>query len=174
MVMHRYMTESLVGVFMLAGTLAFLFLAFKVSGVKHYSRTQHYQVIATFDNIGGLRVRAPVRVAGVRIGRVGGIMLDKTTYRANVILLLNKATHLPRDTIASIFTEGLLGANYVNLGPGFDKTMLQEGDHLQETHSALVLETLIGHLLFNLSGQSSPSSSKDKSMPSGSEKRSGI
>ena len=108
---------------------------------------------ADFDNIGALKVRAPVSVSGVKVGRVSAIQLDPQTYRASVTLQINNGyKDLPVDTAASILTQGLLGSNYISLSPGFDQKMLKPGEHIETTHSALILENLIGQLMFNLSG----------------------
>ncbi len=145
-----------VGLFMLAAIIALLFLAFRVSGLTHMSKSDYYTVTAEFDNIGGLKVRAPVRLAGVSIGRVAKISLDPQSFRAQVTLLINKKdNNLPLDTSAGIMTEGLLGANYVSLTPGFDTQALKAGGVIQTTRSALILENLIGQLLFNLKSNKS-------------------
>jgi len=150
-VVKKYV-EALVGLFMLVGLLSFVMLSLKVSGLSQYRTGSFYRVKASFDNIGGLKVRAPVRIAGVRVGEVGAITLNPDTYRAQVVLFLVKDGHgLPSDTAASILTEGLLGANYISLTPGFEQDILKEGGHIKETHSALILENMIGHLLFNVS-----------------------
>ena len=150
--MLKKYSEIGVGLFMLAGVIAFMALALKVSGFSGYAHQTPYYLSAYFDNIGGLKVRAPVRIAGVRVGEVTEITLDATTCRANVMLALAPETTslLSTDTVARILTEGLLGANYVSLTPGFDKTLLKSGETIAQTHSALVLENMIGHLLFNL------------------------
>lgn len=146
--MRKGIMEFIVGLFMLAGILALLFLAFRVSGFNHYFGSDYYTVYADFDNIGGLQERAPVRLAGVTVGQVSSIVLDNNTYRARVALSINKAARLPNDTSASIFTEGVLGANYVGLTPGFDDKMIANNGMIQETHPALILENLIGQFLF--------------------------
>lgn len=141
--------ESLVGIFMVAGMLALLFLAIHVSGLTPVSKSNHYRVIAEFDNVGSLKQRAPVRIAGVTIGRVDSILLDRKTFRAKVVLLIeNRSNHLPTDTEAHIQTEGILGANYVALTPGFDQIDLTDGGKIAVTHPALILENLIGQMLF--------------------------
>ena len=150
--MNKKYVELLVGLFMMIGLLSFVVLSFKVSGLDHYTQRSVYQVTADFDNVGGLKVRAPVRMAGVRVGEVGQIKLDPKTYRAHVVLLMDlRSVKIPIDSAASILTEGLLGANYVNLTPGFEMDMLKEGSRIEETHSALILENLISHFLFSLS-----------------------
>lgn len=148
--------ETLVGLFMLAGMLALLVLALKVSGLSTSLSPSGYSIVADFDNVGGLKVRAPVTIAGVRVGEVTNIRLDKNTFRANVIMRINRdQSTLPKDSSASIFTQGLLGANYISLTPGYDAAYLKNGDHLANTHPALILEDLIGQLLFNINKGSS-------------------
>jgi phospholipid/cholesterol/gamma-HCH transport system substrate-binding protein len=144
--------EFTVGLFILAGIFALLVLALKVSGLGTAALGGNgYYVTANFDNIGGLKVRAPVTIAGVHVGEVTNIHLDPTTYRATVTLLIDQQQNqLPSDTSASIYTQGLLGANYISLAPGYDTTYLKNGAVLQSTHPALILEDLIGQLLFSL------------------------
>jgi len=143
--------EFVVGIFILVGIIALVALAFKVSGLTHIGNRSEYVLNAEFDNIGDLKVRAPVTVAGVTIGRVAQIELDPKTFRAHVILMINKNMNdLPDDTSASIFTQGLLGSNYISLTPGFDQKALKPGDNIETTHSALILENLIGQLLFSM------------------------
>jgi phospholipid/cholesterol/gamma-HCH transport system substrate-binding protein len=151
--MTQRTVEIGVGFFMLVGILALLMLALKVSGLGNSMGVNGYEVKANFDNIGGLRPRAPVSLAGVRIGQVTQIDLDPASFKAVVTMQIEKQQNkLPSDTAASIFTEGLLGANYISLTPGFNETVLKNGDAIQETHPALVLENLIGQLIFKLSG----------------------
>lgn len=147
--------EMIVGLFMLAGVAALLVLALKVSGLTTYIGGQGYYVTAAFDNIGDLKVRSPVTISGVRIGQVEAIKLDPETFRANVIMLIYKQYNdIPVDSSARIFTQGLLGSNYISLSPGFQNTYLRNGDKIADTHSALILENLIGQLLFKVSGSS--------------------
>lgn len=151
--MYSRTVEIVVGAFMAAGIAALMILAFKVSGFSYYSSGTYFTVTAPFDNIGGLKPRAPVSIAGVVIGRVEDITLNASTYRAEVKLLINKSENkLPADTSASILTQGLLGANYISLTPGFDTQFLKNGSRLESTHSAMILENLIGQLLFSLKG----------------------
>lgn len=142
--------EITVGLFVLAGILALLTLALKVSGLSSYMGTNGYLITASFDNIGGLKPRAPVTIAGVRVGEVTNINLDPTTFKATVTMQIDShQNQIPSDTAANIFTQGLLGANYISLTPGYAQTVLKNGDHLASTHPALILENLIGQLLFN-------------------------
>lgn len=151
----RSVIEILVGLFMIAGILALVFLAFRVSGLTEYSNRHNYVVYAEFDNIGDLKARAPVTIGGVRIGQVGDITLDKQTFRAKVSLLISdKFNDIPTDSTAGILTQGLLGSNYISLTPGFDNTFLQNKGEIENTRSALILENLIGQFLLNMKGDS--------------------
>lgn len=151
--MRNHWLEVGVGFFIIVALCGLLFLAFKVSGLTQLGNGHYYVLKADFDNIGGLKVRAPVSVSGVTVGRVSNIQLDPQTYRASVTLQINNGyKDLPDDTSASILTQGLLGSNYISLSPGFDQKMLQPGGRIETTHSALILENLIGQLMFNLSG----------------------
>ena len=150
--MRNHWLELGVGLFIIAALCALLFLAFRVSGLSTDPGDKDYYIVtADFDNIGGLKTRAPVTVSGVKVGRVSNIQLNSQTYRATVTLQINNNfKDLPVDSSASIFTQGLLGSNYVSLSPGFENQMLRPGDRIQTTHSALILENLIGQLMFNL------------------------
>lgn len=146
-------TEIIVGIFMLFGLIAILFLALKVSGLTDAMGSSGYAVNANFANIGGLKTRAPVTVAGVRVGYVESIHLDPNTFQAQVQLVINKSVDdLSSDTSASILTAGLLGSNYISLTPGYDKARLKNGSIISNTHSALILENLIGKLIYKVSG----------------------
>ncbi len=148
--MHTRTVEIWVGLFIAAGMAALFMLAMQVSNLTVVSSDEGYTVTAKFDNIGGLKVRSPVTVAGVRVGRVSNIGFDPKTFQAVVSLnISNQYKELPADTSASIFTAGLLGEQYIGLEPGGDMEMLKEGDELMLTQSALVLEQLIGQFLFN-------------------------
>lgn len=145
--------EFVVGIFMVAGLVALILLAFKVSGLVAFGTGQYYTLTANFDNIGNLKVRAPVSISGVRVGQVSGISINRNNFRAEVILHIEKKMNtLPIDTSASIFTQGILGSNYINLTPGFEQKNLKNGDRIEITHSALILENLIGQLIYNLKG----------------------
>jgi len=128
-----------------------LMLALKVSGLSTAMGSDGYVVSASFDNIGGLKIRAPVTLSGVRVGEVTDIGLDKNTFKAVVTMRIDSdQSRLPTDTSASILTQGLLGANYISFNPGFDETFLKNGDRIVNTHPAIILENLIGQLLFSL------------------------
>lgn len=147
-------TELWVGIFVLLGLAAFLMLAVRVSDITQLGNAQGYTVSARFDDIGSLKVRAPVTLAGVRIGRVTGIRVDTDRFDAIVDLTIEAAyDNLPEDTGASILTSGLVGEQYVGLEPGGAETVLAEGDSIQLTQGALVIERLIGRFLTTLSDQ---------------------
>ncbi len=141
--------ETLVGLFVLLGLLGLVFLALKAANLGSFNGGDTYQVQARFDNIGGLKVRAPVRSAGVTVGRVSAISLDGKTYQGVVTLDLDKGFQFPRDSSAKILTAGLLGDQYIGLEPGGDEKNLAAGDVIKQTQSAVVLENLIGQFLFN-------------------------
>lgn len=148
--MRLRLIEIAVGVFMLAGFVALFFLAMKVSNLGASSITDGYQVSARFDNVGSLKVRAPVTMAGVRVGRVEAIAFDKDTYEAVVSMRIDRRYDtIPADTFANIFTSGLLGEQYVGLSPGGSDEYLADGDEFDYTQSALVLEQMIGQFLFS-------------------------
>jgi phospholipid/cholesterol/gamma-HCH transport system substrate-binding protein len=142
------MLDLWVGLFVALGFAALVFLAVKVGSSSNVSRGSTYSVKADFDNIGGLKERAAVRSAGVLVGRVGRIRLDSRTYRAVVRLDINEKYKFPADTGASILTSGLLGEQYIGLDPGGDAEILKDGDILQVTQSAMVLEKLITQFMF--------------------------
>ena len=138
------------GVFVLAGIVALFMLAFKVGNLSSFSlSSNNYVLYANFENIGGLKVRAPVKSAGVVVGRIADIRFDNKDYVARVTLSLDKRYQFPKDTFASILTSGLLGEQYVGLDAGGDSENLQPGDTIKKTQSAVVLEKLIGQFLFN-------------------------
>jgi phospholipid/cholesterol/gamma-HCH transport system substrate-binding protein len=139
-----------VGLFVALGFAALLMLAMKVSNLSESSTDDGYELIARFDNIGGLKVRSPVTMAGVRIGRVSAIGFDSQTYEAVVTLTIgSKYDQLPSDTSASIFTAGLLGEQYVGLEAGGSLQYLGDKDEIKLTQSAVVLEQIIGQFLYN-------------------------
>jgi phospholipid/cholesterol/gamma-HCH transport system substrate-binding protein len=142
--------EFSVGAFMLAGFAALVFLALKVSGLSLDTAKETYRVTANFENIGGLTERAKVTMAGVVIGRVANIYLDKDDYVAVVEMdIYNHVDNLSLDSTASILTAGLLGEKYIGIMVGAESEYLQDGDEIWDTQSALVLEDLIGKFLFN-------------------------
>ena len=145
--MTRKAVETTVGLFLLIGVAAMIWLALKV-GNWSPATTHDYEVTAHFDNIGGLTIKAPVTLAGVTIGRVASIGIDTDDYSARITLQIDQAhDNLPTDTSAAILTSGLLGAQYVGLDPGAEETYLKDGDRIEITQSAVVLEHLIGQIL---------------------------
>jgi len=146
--MNRSTIDLWVGIFVAAGFAGLLFLALKVGNLATFSTDPTYQVQARFANIGGLKVRAPVKSAGVVVGRVGEVRFDNESFEAIVSMNLNAAYQFPRDTTAKILTSGLLGEQYVGLEAGGDGMMLKSGDRLRLTQSAVVLENLISQFLF--------------------------
>ena len=143
------MMEIAVGFFIACGMAALFVLAMKVSNITSIGDNNGYTLTARFDNIGGLKVRAPVTVGGVRIGRVTNVGFDEQRYQAVVTLKIeDKYRRLPVDSSASIYTAGLLGEQYVSLDPGGAETFLKNGDSIKLTQSALVMEQLIGRFLF--------------------------
>jgi phospholipid/cholesterol/gamma-HCH transport system substrate-binding protein len=147
--MNRSMIDLWVGVFVAAGFAGLLFLALKVGNLATFSTNQTYQVEAKFANIGGLKVRGPVKSAGVVVGRVAGIRFDTESYEAIVSMTVDTSYQFPRDTTAKILTSGILGEQYVGLEAGGDGVMLKQGDRIRLTQSAVVLENLISQFLFN-------------------------
>ena len=147
--MNRSMIDLWVGVFVALGFAALLFLALKVGNLASFSTNQTYQVNAKFANIGGLKVRGPVKSAGVVVGRVADIRFDNESYEALVTMTLDVNYQFPRDTTAKILTSGILGEQYVGLEAGGDGVMLKQGDRVRLTQSAVVLENLISQFLFN-------------------------
>lgn len=158
--MSRATVDLWVGLFVAAGIVALMLLAFKVSNAStSFQAEQEYSVIADFENIGSLRPRAPVRSSGVLVGRVESVTFDTKKYVARVTLKIDERYPFPRDTTASVLTSGLLGEQYVGLDAGGDDEMLKDGDAIKITQSAVVLEKLIGQFLFNKS-QDAGSASK--------------
>ena len=147
--MKRKALDLWVGVFVAIGLGALLFLALKVGDLASFSTAETYLVKANFDNIGGLKKRAPVKSAGVVVGRVEKIDFDTESYEAAVTIAIDKRYVFPKDTSAKILTAGLLGEQYIGLTAGGDTVKLQDGDTLKITQSAVVLENLISQFLFN-------------------------
>lgn len=140
--------QFIVGLFVLLGLVALAILATKV-GTASIGNADSYSVTAKFENIGGLNVKAPVAIGGVRIGRVTDISLDTTEFSAIVTMSIDKNYELPWDTSAAILTSGLLGAQFVGLEPGGDEEFLSDGDEIELTQSTIQLENLIGQFMFN-------------------------
>lgn len=147
--MNRAAIDLWVGFFVALGLAALLFLALKVGNLSSADVGETYSLQARFDNIGGLKVRAPVKSAGVVVGRVGEIRFDAENYVALVSMQIDKRYQFPRDTFATINTSGLLGEQYVGFEVGGDPEMLKAGDLVKKTQSAVVLEKLISQFMFD-------------------------
>ena len=148
--MDQKKLEIIVGAFVAVGIAALVMLAMKVSNLGSFDEKNGYEVQANFENIGGLKVRAPVMLAGVRVGQVVNVHLDTATFEAVVMLKISEQyNNLPMDTSAAIFTSGLLGEQYISLEPGGEDKVLKEGSKLALTQSAIVLEQVIGQVLFS-------------------------
>lgn len=146
--MNRKAIDLWVGFFVALGLASLLFLALKVGNLASANFGPTYRVMAKFDNIGGLKVRGPVKSAGVVVGRVAEIGFDPASYEAVVALEIDGRYQFPKDTFASILTSGLLGEQYIGLDVGGDSAMLKAGDRIAKTQSAVVLEKLISQFLF--------------------------
>ncbi len=155
--MERKTLDLWVGLFVALGIGALLFLAVKVGNLSAISVSDTYEVHAHFDNIGGLKRRAPVKSAGVVVGNIVDISFDPQRFDAKVTIGIDKRYPFTKDTTASILTSGLLGEQYLGLEAGADPEALQSGDTLMLTQSAVVLEKLIGKFLFNTSSESKDS-----------------
>jgi len=146
--------EMAVGLFLVAGFAALFFLAIKVSGLSDETGRPSYRVYASFQNAGGLTVRAKVTMAGVAIGRVSNIVLDPKTLKAKVSLDIYKDVNtIDNDSVASILTSGLLGEKYIGIVPGAGDEIIKDGDEIEQTQSALVLEDLIGKFLSSMANK---------------------
>lgn len=144
--------ETLVGLFLLAVIVSLITLAFKVSGLTTFFNPEGYTITAAFDDIGQLRTRGSVKIGGVTVGEVTEIAIDPASYKAVVTMRLNANTgDIPVDSSASILTAGLLGDNYIAITPMYSKDFLKNGSMIEETHSAMILEKLIGQFLFSVS-----------------------
>jgi phospholipid/cholesterol/gamma-HCH transport system substrate-binding protein len=147
--MRKSAIDVWVGIFVAIGLLAALFLALKVGNMNAISFQPTYTITARFDNIGGLKPRAPVKSAGVVVGRIADIRFDDTTYQATVTMTLERSYQFPKDSSAKILTSGLLGEQYVGLEAGGSDQMLAQGNMITQTQSAVVLENLISQFLYN-------------------------
>jgi phospholipid/cholesterol/gamma-HCH transport system substrate-binding protein len=147
--MQKSKHDVWVGLFVLLGGAAILFLALKAGNLLTLSFDSGYTVTARFDNIGGLKRQAAVKSAGVVVGRVQSITFDSKTYQAQVELAINKGVAFPKDSSAKILTAGLLGEQYIGLEPGYGETNLAAGDTIKATQSAIVLENLISQFLYS-------------------------
>ena len=154
--MNKTVLDLWVGLFVIAGIAALLFLTLKVGSMSAVNASNSYEVVARFDNIGGLKPRAPVKSAGVVVGRVADIRFDNETYEAVVTLRLDKRYAFPKDTSAAIMTSGLLGEQYIGLEAGGDSVLLKDKDRILLTQSAVVLENLIGQFIYGKAQEGAP------------------
>lgn len=150
--MSHEKTDFWVGLFVLLGAVALVFLALRAGNMSTFSLAPTYRVHAYFDNMGGLKLRAPVKSSGVVVGRVSDIRFDTDRYQAVATFDLEKGFDFPTDTSASILTSGLLGDQYIGLTPGGEDKMLSDNDEIVYTQSAVVLEELISKFLYNMAG----------------------
>jgi len=142
--------EIAVGLFVAAGLAALFMLAMKVSNLANYTGDDGYEILARFDNIGGLKVRSPVAASGVRVGQVTGIEYDSGGYEARVTMSIDpQYDKFPTDTAASVLTSGLLGEQFIGLQPGAEEEYLIAGSEIELTQSALVLEQIVGQFLYS-------------------------
>ena len=160
--MERKTLDLWVGLFVVAGMAAVLVLAMKVGNLGTFNMSESYDLQADFDNIGGLKARAPVKSAGVVVGRVTGSTFDNASYRARVSMVVDKRYQFPKDTFAKILTAGLLGEQYIGLDPGGDEVNLKSGDKIAKTQPAMVLESLISSFMYNKAadGEAAPAAKK--------------
>jgi phospholipid/cholesterol/gamma-HCH transport system substrate-binding protein len=147
--MTRKELDLWVGIFAVVGVGAILSLSLKVANLASFSSSETYQIMAKFENIGGLKIRAPVKSAGVVVGRVGDIRFDNESFEALVAMNIDSHFTFPKDSSAKILTSGLLGEQYIGITAGGDSANLKGGDTLKLTQSAVVLENLIGQFLYN-------------------------
>ena len=145
--------DTLVGLFVASGLIALFFMAMQISNLSSFSKKNIYTISAHFENSGGLKIKSPVSVAGVRIGRVSNIILDKETYESIVEMQISSKYKLPEDTIAGIYTAGLLGEQYVSLEPGGSEEFMEANGTIDITQSAIILEEVIGQFLFNATAE---------------------
>ena len=160
--MAKKSTEAMVGAFVVLGLAGFVFLALKAANLASFGSAQTYRLSARFDNIGSLKVRAPVRSAGVSIGHVTAITLDAKTYQGLVSMEIKQGIEFPRDSSAKILTAGVLGDQYVGIEPGSDDKNIGPNEVIKQTQSAVVLEDLLGRLIFNKAADAGSTSGATK------------
>ena len=152
--MRKSLIEFWVGLFVVAGIAAIVLLAFRVDSASIFEMENDYKIYATFDNIGGLNIKAPVTIAGVNIGRVSGIAVNMDNFSARVEMTISdKFARIPIDSSARILTSGLLGAQYIGLEQGAEDIFLKGGDLIEFTQSSFSLEDVIGEFLFRVTTQ---------------------
>ena len=154
--MNKTILDLWVGLFVIAGIAALVFLTLKVGSMNAVSTSESYEVVARFENIGGLKSRAPVKSAGVVVGRVVDVTFDNETYEAAVTLRLDKRYAFPKDSSAAIMTSGLLGEQYIGIEAGGDSEKLKDQDRILITQDAVVLENLIGQFLYGKAQEGAP------------------
>ncbi|HEX5804672.1 MAG TPA: outer membrane lipid asymmetry maintenance protein MlaD [Azospira sp.] len=169
--MGKRSIETLVGLFVLLGMGALVFLALKAANLASFGEHKGYTVSARFDNIGGLKPRAPVRSAGVVVGRVKSISLDAKTYQGLVRMEIDNHVKFPKDSSAKILTSGLLGDQYIGIEAGGDEKELAAGDVIRQTQSAVVLENLIGQMIFNRAADAGTSAAAAATPPQPAPKK---
>lgn len=167
--MDRTTIDMWVGIFVTLGVAALLGLAMKVGNLTTNTIGETYTVTANFENIGGLKPRAPVKSAGVVVGRVADITFDPATYEAVVSLTIDKRYPFPKDTFANIYTAGLLGEQYIGLEAGGDETNLANGDKITQTQDAVVLEKMISQFLYNKASEPAAPTANSESTKSESD-----
>lgn len=168
--LSQRLIDSLVGLFLLFSTLALTMLAFKVSGLTNLFPEKSYTVTASFDDIGALKVRSSVKIGGVQVGEVSKIDLDPTTFKAIITMRIDdKYNDIPDDSSLGILTAGLLGDNYIAITPMYSKTFLKNGSDIQNTHSAMILEKLIGQFIYRMGNNNSNSTTGNTSKNNGDE-----
>lgn len=163
--MKRTTIDLWVGIFVAIGIASLAFLSLKVANLLPQGQDNVYTLTAEFTNIGGLKVKAPVKSSGVLVGRVTDIHLDQQNYQAVVTLAIDKRYHFSRDVSAEILTSGLLGEQYIGLAQGGDPDDLKSGERITLTSSALVLEQLIGKFMTNIAESNDPTPSHPKEDP---------
>jgi phospholipid/cholesterol/gamma-HCH transport system substrate-binding protein len=160
--MERNKNDVWVGLFVLIGGAALVFLALQAANLLTLSFQPTYQLAAKFDNIGGLKPRAAVKSSGVVVGRVESITFDDKSFRAHVTLEMENRYHFPKDSSLKILTSGLLGEQYIGIEAGADDKALATGDTITSTQSAVVLENLIGQFLYNKAAEGPPAGTQKK------------
>ncbi len=158
--MQRSSNDVWVGLLVLIGTAALLFLALQSANLLSLNFQKTYTVSAMFDNIGGLKKQAAVKSAGVVVGRVKEIVFDGKSYQAKVVMAIEAQHQFPKDSSLKILTSGLLGEQYIGIEAGADEKVLAEGDKVQDTQSAVVLENLISRFLYNKAAEPATPESK--------------
>lgn len=171
--MDRTTIDLWVGVFVALGVAALLGLAMKVGNLTSSKIGETYNVTAAFENIGGLKPNAPVKSAGVVVGRVADIKFDTKAYEAVVTIKIDERYAFPKDTFANIYTAGLLGEQYIGLEAGGEEDVLKNGDKITQTQDAVVLEKMISQFLYNKASETKPEESKAEDNATGASKEDG-